>query len=92
MNSPKTPKATSAPNTAPPDAPAVEDPHARLEKAFIEEYLRSRGYTLKTLHGLPEELVKQLMTEASLYASAKLTELESRAHFVDEVHGVTPPL
>ena len=75
-----------------PDVPVAEDPHARLEKAFIDEYLRSQGYDRHRLHELPEALAKQLMTEASLHASAKLTEMEARARFVDEVHGTAPPL
>jgi hypothetical protein len=66
---------------------ASEDPHAQLERAFIEEYLHERGYSLKDLHRLPEAEAHQLMAEASTYASSKLTEVESRAHFVIEVHG-----
>jgi hypothetical protein len=72
-----------------PEAPLQEDPHGRLEKAFIEEYLRSQGYTLEDLHHLPEDVVKRLMTEASLYASVRLTEVEARARFVHEVEGAT---
>jgi hypothetical protein len=71
---------------------ALDDPHARLEKAFIEEFLHERGYSLKELHTLPEEQARQLMTEASTYASSRLTEVEARAHFVDEVHHTAPPL
>jgi hypothetical protein len=78
--------------TKQPDEPVAEDPHARMEKAFIDEYLKSQGYDRHRLHELPEALAKQLMTEASQYASGKLTEVEARAHFVDEVHGTSPPL
>jgi hypothetical protein len=63
-----------------------------MERTFLEEFLRERGHCLKTLHKLPEDLARQLMTEASRYASARLSEIEARAHFVDEVHGVAPPL
>lgn len=73
-------------------APLHDDPHARLEHAFIVEYLHNLGYEWEKLHELPEATVKHLMTEASMYASSKLTEVEARAHFVNEVHGVTPPL
>jgi hypothetical protein len=52
----------------------TEDPDAGLEQAC--------------LHELPEELVRELMTEASVYASGKLTEIEARAAFVEEVHGL----
>ncbi len=79
-------------NTERPDTPIPVDPDAQLEQAFIAEYLRSQGYDPHCLHELPEDLVKQLMTEASVYASARLTEIEARARFVHEVHGVAPPL
>jgi hypothetical protein len=78
--------------TPQPESQALDDPHARLEKAFIEEYLRERGYSLRELHKLPEERARQLMTEATIYASSKLTRQEARAHFVDQMHGASPPL
>ena len=76
----------------PAPAPLAEDPHAQMEKAFIEEYLKGQGHTLESVRKLPEAQAKHLLTEASVYASAKLSEVEMRAHFVDDVHGVSPPL
>ncbi len=70
------------------------DPLAQLERALTAEFLRSRGYDPSKLHELPEAKVQELLKEASLYASAKLTEVESRAHFVHDIHGgggVVPP-
>ncbi len=64
-----------------------EDPHILMERNFILEYLHGQGYTFETLHQLPAAQIKKLLTEASTYASAKLTEIEARAHFVGEVHG-----
>ena len=69
-----------------PDEPMMEDPNALLEKALIEDYFRSRGLTLEGLEHLPKRTRKRLMAEATRYASLKLTELEARARFVDEVH------
>ena len=63
-----------------------DHPLAQLERAFIAEFLQARGYTLSTLHELPEDQANALLKEASLYASRKLTEVESRAHFVDDMH------
>jgi hypothetical protein len=65
----------------------VRDPHAQLEQTFIAEYLRERGYSLADLHKLPKRLAQQLMAEASTYASNRLSEMEARAHFVQEIHG-----
>lgn len=64
-----------------------EDPQAQLERAFIDEFLRSRGYNRADLHALPEPEARLLMVQASAYAAGKLTEVESRAHFVHEIHG-----
>jgi len=66
--------------------PLTEDMHAGLEMALIEEYLREKGYTLKTLRKLRQAEFKQFMKEASTYASGKLAELEERAHFLQELH------
>lgn len=57
-----------------------------LEKMYIEEYLQSRGYRWADLCNLPAEETKRLMCEASTYASNKLAEVESRAHFTDVIH------
>ena len=65
----------------------MADPNAQLERALIDEYLPSQGYELRTLHELPAERVKQLLREASLYAAGKLTEVEARASYVQDIHG-----
>ena len=63
-----------------------DHPLAQLERAFITEFLQGAGYSLSTLHELPEHQANGLLKQASQYASGKLTEVESRAHFVDEMH------
>jgi hypothetical protein len=70
-----------------PDIRAMEDPAGQLETAFIEEFLRARGVDSAALHALPDVEVKRVLTEASVYATAKLAEIEARAHFVREIHG-----
>jgi len=70
------------------DTPRQEDPLAQLERAFIEEYLRSRHYSLDMLKQLPADEAETLLNEASLFASGRLAEVESRAHLVDELHRV----
>jgi len=65
---------------------STEHIHAYLEETLIESYLKDKGYDLKKLKDLPEAEVKQLMAEASTYASNKLAEVELRAHFVEELH------
>ena len=68
------------------DNQQMEDPNAVLEKALMEEYLHERGYSLEKLKELPKEMAKQLMKEATRYASLKLEEIKARAHFVEEIH------
>ena len=79
--------------TRPPfEVPPSEDPNGRLERAFIEEYLRAHGTSFDTLAQLPREEAAALLNQASRYASGRLTEVESRAHFVEELHHGAPPL
>ena len=60
-------------------------PLSDLERLYIEEYLKSKGYRWEDLHDLPPEEVKIIMTEACNYTSLKLAELESKAHFRQEI-------
>jgi hypothetical protein len=60
---------------------------AELERALINEYLASHGYDPLTAASLSEEAQRALFKEASLYASAKLCEVEARAHYVQDIHG-----
>ena len=69
------------------DAHAMEDPEGRLETMLIDEFLRARGVDSATLNALAEVEAKRVLTEASVYAAAKLAEIEARAHFVHEIHG-----
>jgi hypothetical protein len=62
------------------------DQTAELETALIADFLARRGYTLQSVHALPDPQAQALLREASLYASTRLTEVESRAHYVDELH------
>ncbi len=67
----------------------LEDKQAELAKSFIEERLKSQGYSLKTLCQLPEEEAKRLMVDASIYASVKLAEVEDKARFVRSIQGTS---
>lgn len=62
-----------------------EGPQSALEKKFVEDYLQSKGYSRDTLHKLSDELVKQLMKEACMYASLKLAEVEAKSQFREEI-------
>lgn len=53
---------------------------------FIEQYLRERGHTIEGLSSLTGEEARQLLAEASAYASGRLAEIESRARLAQEIH------
>ena len=52
-----------------------------IEKGLINEYLNNKGYTRSSLKMLSGDNIRQLMIEASIYASCKLTEIEAKAHY-----------
>ena len=63
----------------------LQPPLAALERALIQEYVRARGYDPLRLSDLDEVERETLLKEASVYASSRLTEIESRSHFLDEI-------
>jgi hypothetical protein len=69
------------------DVDAIEDPEAQLENALIEGFLHARGFDRAALRALPADEARRVLTEASMYASAKMAEIESRARFVHKIHG-----
>jgi hypothetical protein len=71
-----------------PDADQTPRPDqtAELEQALIKEFLEKRGHTLQSLRALPEAEAHAIMREASLHASMRLTEVASRARYVDDLH------
>jgi hypothetical protein len=72
--------------SVPPDAPRLGDPFARLELGLIDDYLRSRGHDPGVLRARDDAEARRLLVEASTYAGARLSEVESRAHYVHEIH------
>ena len=62
------------------------DPLSELERAFIIEFLHARGHTLESARALPQADAHALLQEASIHASCRLTEVESRAHYIDDMH------
>ena len=72
------------------EVPFGEGVQAQLENAFTAEYLDGRGYSTADLKDLPDEEGRRLMAEASRYASIQLCQVETRSHFVREMHGVVP--
>ena len=68
--------------------PLTEDIHAFLEKTLIETYLKGKGFSFEALQKLPKEEARQIMKEASTYASSKLAEVEVRARLMQELQHI----
>ncbi len=72
--------------SVPPDSPPLEDPFAKLERSLIDDYLRVRGHDTAALRARDDSEAHRLLAEASTYAAVKLTEVESRSHYVHDMH------
>ncbi len=70
-----------------PDTHAMEDQTAHLELALIEQFIRARGIDPAHLHDLPDDERERLQKDAAAHAALQLAEMESRAHYVHELHG-----
>jgi hypothetical protein len=68
-----------------------DDPLARLERALIEEFLERQGSSLSALRDLPPEQANRLLRDASAYASGRLSEVETRAQLMGDLHSGVPP-
>jgi hypothetical protein len=64
----------------------AEAPLARLEQSLIDEYLRMHGHDPARLADLVAAERDALLRGASLYASCRLSEVETRSHYLHELH------
>jgi hypothetical protein len=65
----------------------MEEPLAELERELITAYVKGAGETLDDLHTRTDARAKQLLTDAALYAAARLSEVESRQHYLRSLRG-----
>lgn len=64
----------------------AEMPLDQIERSLIDEYLRMRGHDPHHLSDLPASERDALLKDASIYASSKLSEVETRSRYVHQVH------
>ena len=69
------------------DTVPLHEPLAGLEHQLISAYVAGAGHDLQELLARADEEAKRLLAEASRYASAKLSEIEARSHYVHHLHG-----
>jgi len=68
------------------DRAVIAPPFGQLERSLIQAFVRWRGYDPYDLTALADADRHALFAEASVYASSKLSEVESRARFVHDIH------
>ncbi len=68
-----------------PNSGFYETHQSGLEAHYIEDFLNSKGLSRSELGQLPPDEARQLMREASRYASTKLAEHEARAKFTKDI-------
>ena len=69
------------------DRPPLDDLLAELERHLIIAYVASAGHELEDLLTRTDDVAKRLLVEASRHASAKLSEVEARSHYLHQLHG-----
>jgi hypothetical protein len=69
------------------DDGAFEEPLAALERQFIAEYLEAAGLDYHTLLMRHDDEARRILAHATLHASERLSEIEARSHFLDNLHG-----
>jgi hypothetical protein len=74
----------------PNDTLPMQAPLSVLERALIDAYLRLQGHDPAHLEHLPAGQRDALLRSASLHASERLAEIESRANYVHELHDGAP--
>jgi hypothetical protein len=69
-----------------PDVPPLHDPLAQLERHLIDDYLLALGHDPAALRQRLDAAARTLLAAASQHAALRLTEVESRAHYIRDLH------
>ena len=73
------------PNPDPVDP--LEEPLAQLERELMTAYIAGAGENSETLVSRTDEQARRLLADASMYATARLAEVESRLHYLRSLRG-----
>jgi hypothetical protein len=65
----------------------LAEPLAGLERTLIEAYAAGAGYDIESLRTRTDEQARELLKNASLYASERLAEVEARSHYLHSLKG-----
>lgn len=72
-----------------PDLPPepLHEPLAELERELLAAFVAGTGYTVDTLRTRDDSEAREILTRASTYASARLSEVEARLHYIRSLRG-----
>ena len=65
----------------------MHEPLAELERELVTAYVVGAGHHLESLLARDDDEARAILTQASLYASSRLTEVESRLHYLQSLKG-----
>lgn len=65
----------------------LEEPLAALERELINAYVTGTGQDIQALRARDDEDARRILADASLYATERLMEIESRSHYLRSLRG-----
>ena len=68
-------------------ASPLEEPLAQLERELMTAYIASAGEDIEALVSRTDERARRLLADASLYATSRLSEVETRSHYLRSLRG-----
>jgi hypothetical protein len=69
------------------DIEPMHEPLAALERELVAAYVAGTGNDLDVLRARDDVAAHKLLSEASLYASSRLSEVEARLHYLRAIRG-----
>ena len=65
----------------------LHEPLAELERELVSAYVAGTGHDVQTLRAREDSEARAILTEASTYASSRLSEVEARMHYLRSLRG-----
>ncbi len=69
------------------DTRPLEQPLAELERNMIDEFVRGAGYDPATVRSSTDADARKVLAMAAAHAAGKLSEVESRLHYLRSLRG-----
>ena len=69
------------------DTRPLEEPLAELERNIIDDFVRGAGFDPATVRTSTDADARKVLALAAAYASGRLSEVESRLHYLRSLRG-----